>query len=156
VRFTGEQFIHVPPARFKPGFEVTGHHDGQRRQVGTLETLLCFLQCPDVLEQGIWPPSELVLLRRPAFTLSLHSGTVVGDKSLCEIAWQATHSDDIGDDVSGAPSGKRVGVDTDFGGDYGYSDQLRGGSVHIGYLSWCFILPWISRLSFRAERVEGQ
>jgi hypothetical protein len=135
VRFAGEQFIHVATARFKPGFEVTGHHDGQRREVGTLETLLRSLQWSDALERGIWPPSDFGLLRRPTVACGLHSGTVVGDKSLCEIAWQAAHSDDIGDAVGGEPSGQRVRVDTDFGGDYGYSDQLRGRSVDIGYLS---------------------
>ena len=55
MRFAGQQFIHVPTARFKPGFEVTGGHDGQRGEVGTCETLLYCGESPDPLAQRVRP-----------------------------------------------------------------------------------------------------
>jgi hypothetical protein len=120
VRIAGQQFVQVPSARFKPGFEVTGSHDGQRREVDTLEALLRPLQCSDPLAQGMWLASTLGLLRRPAVPRGQLPGMVIGDALAGAVERYAPDTDRISDDRITEANGQFVNTATDFGGNQGH------------------------------------
>ena len=76
----------MPTARFEPPFEVSGHHHGERREVGTLEALLCPLQCSDALAQGVWLASTLGRADYRTNTAEDRSPSLVFQKFLSDAA----------------------------------------------------------------------